>query len=52
MLTDLSRFCIRGSVEIGKQLLITRRALTTCSTANDEAQYFAIIPAIFVTTYP
>ena len=39
-------------VEIGKQLLMTRGALTTFSIANDVAKYFAIIPAIFVTTYP
>jgi K+-transporting ATPase ATPase B chain len=39
-------------VEIGKQLLMTRGALTTFSIANDVAKYFAIIPAIFATTYP
>ena len=39
-------------VEIGKQLLITRGALTTFSIANDVAKYFAIIPAMFVSTYP
>jgi len=39
-------------VEIGKQLLITRGALTTFSIANDVAKYFAIIPALFVATYP
>jgi K+-transporting ATPase ATPase B chain len=39
-------------VEIGKQLLITRGALTTFSLANDVAKYFAIIPAAFSTTYP
>ncbi len=39
-------------VEIGKQLLITRGALTTFSVANDIAKYFAIIPAMFVTAYP
>jgi len=39
-------------VVIGKQLLITRGAITTFSIANDVAKYFAIIPAIFVTTYP
>jgi K+-transporting ATPase ATPase B chain len=39
-------------VEIGKQLLITRGALTTFSIANDVAKYFAIIPAAFVATYP
>jgi K+-transporting ATPase ATPase B chain len=40
------------TVEIGKQLLMTRGALTTFSLANDVAKYFAIIPAAFVTTYP
>ncbi|HEY5821289.1 MAG TPA: potassium-transporting ATPase subunit KdpB [Propionibacteriaceae bacterium] len=39
-------------VEIGKQLLITRGALTTFSIANDIAKYFAIIPAMFVGAYP
>jgi potassium-transporting ATPase ATP-binding subunit len=39
-------------VEIGKQLLMTRGALTTFSIANDVAKYAAIIPAAFVTTYP
>jgi K+-transporting ATPase ATPase B chain len=39
-------------VEIGKQILITRGALTTFSVANDVAKYFAIIPAIFVLGYP
>ena len=39
-------------VQIGKQLLMTRGALTTFSTANDVAKYFAIIPAAFATTYP
>jgi K+-transporting ATPase ATPase B chain len=39
-------------VEIGKQLLITRGALTTFSIANDVAKYFAIIPAMFLTTFP
>jgi K+-transporting ATPase ATPase B chain len=39
-------------VEIGKQLLITRGALTTFSIANDVAKYFAIVPAMFVTTFP
>jgi K+-transporting ATPase ATPase B chain len=38
-------------VEVGKQLLITRGSLTTFSIANDIAKYFAILPAIFVTTY-
>jgi K+-transporting ATPase ATPase B chain len=40
------------TVEIGKQLLITRGALTTFSLTNDLAKYFAIIPAAFATTYP
>jgi K+-transporting ATPase ATPase B chain len=39
-------------VEIGKQLLMTRGALTTFSIANDVAKYFAIIPAMFATIYP
>ncbi len=39
-------------VETGKQLLMTRGALTTFSIANDVAKYFAIIPAAFVSTYP
>jgi K+-transporting ATPase ATPase B chain len=39
-------------VEIGKQMLITRGALTTFSIANDVAKYFAIIPAMFFVTYP
>ena len=39
-------------VRIGKQLLITRGALTTFSIANDLAKYFAIVPAMFVTAYP
>ena len=39
-------------VEIGKQLLMTRGALTTFSIANDVSKYFAIIPAMFVTFYP
>ncbi|GAB2447403.1 potassium-transporting ATPase subunit KdpB [Nocardia tengchongensis] len=39
-------------VEIGKQLLITRGALTTFSIANDIAKYFAIIPALFVSIFP
>src|SRR2546426_1016106 len=38
-------------VEVGKQLLITRGALTTFSIANDIAKYFAILPAIFAFTY-
>ena len=39
-------------VEIGKQLLMTRGALTTFSVANDVAKYFAIIPALFAGTLP
>ncbi|MGE0211198.1 MAG: potassium-transporting ATPase subunit KdpB [Parvibaculaceae bacterium] len=39
-------------VEIGKQLLMTRGSLTTFSIANDVAKYFAIIPALFLATYP
>ncbi|MEY2343044.1 potassium-transporting ATPase subunit KdpB [Acidithiobacillus sp. IBUN Pt1247-S3] len=39
-------------VRLGKQLLVTRGALTTFSIANDVAKYFAIIPAAFVSTYP
>lgn len=39
-------------VEIGKQLLMTRGSLTTFSIANDVAKYFAIIPALFMVTYP
>jgi K+-transporting ATPase ATPase B chain len=39
-------------VEIGKQLLITRGALTTFSVANDLAKYFAVLPAMFVALYP
>ena len=39
-------------VEIGKQLLMTRGALTTFSIANDVAKYFAIIPAMFAATFP
>jgi K+-transporting ATPase ATPase B chain len=38
-------------IEVGKQLLVTRGALTTFSIANDVAKYFAILPAIFATTY-
>jgi potassium-transporting ATPase ATP-binding subunit len=38
-------------VEVGKQLLITRGALTTFSIANDIAKYFAILPAVFISTY-
>jgi potassium-transporting ATPase ATP-binding subunit len=40
------------TVEIGKQLLMTRGSLTTFSVANDVAKYFAIIPALFVVTFP
>ena len=39
-------------VEVGKQLLMTRGALTTFSIANDVAKYFAILPALFATAYP
>ena len=39
-------------VEIGKQMLMTRGSLTTFSIANDIAKYFAIIPAVFASTYP
>src|SRR6202008_5062255 len=39
-------------VRIGKQLLMTRGSLTTFSIANDDAKYFAIIPAAFASTYP
>jgi K+-transporting ATPase ATPase B chain len=39
-------------VETGKQMLMTRGALTTFSMANDVSKYFAIIPAAFATTYP
>ena len=39
-------------VEIGKQLLITRGTLTTFSIANDVAQYFAIVPALFIASIP
>src|SRR3546814_5607318 len=39
-------------VRIGKQLLISRGALTTFSIANDVAKYFAVLPALFVTAYP
>ena len=48
--------CIRDRlieiVEVGKQLLITRGALTTFSIANDVAKYFAILPALFAAIYP
>lgn len=40
------------AVEVGKQMIMTRGALTTFSVANDLAKYFAIIPAAFVATYP
>jgi K+-transporting ATPase ATPase B chain len=39
-------------VDVGKQMLVTRGALTTFSIANDVAKYFAIIPAAFAVTYP
>jgi K+-transporting ATPase ATPase B chain len=39
-------------VEVGKEILITRGALTTFSVANDMAKYFAIVPAIFAAAYP
>src|SRR5258707_9436923 len=39
-------------VEVGKQLLMTRGALTTFSIANDLAKYFAIVPALFAATLP
>jgi K+-transporting ATPase ATPase B chain len=39
-------------VETGKQLLMTRGSLTTFSIANDVSKYFAIIPAMFISTYP
>ncbi|HXC04673.1 MAG TPA: potassium-transporting ATPase subunit B, partial [Bacteroidia bacterium] len=39
-------------VEIGKQLLITRGTLTTFSIANDVAKYFAIVPALFISSIP
>ena len=39
-------------VEVGKQMIMTRGALTTFSVANDIAKYFAIIPAAFITIYP
>lgn len=39
-------------VETGKQMLMTRGSLTTFSIANDVAKYFAILPAMFVATYP
>jgi potassium-transporting ATPase ATP-binding subunit len=39
-------------VDVGKQMLVTRGALTTFSIANDVAKYFAIVPAAFVSTYP
>jgi K+-transporting ATPase ATPase B chain len=39
-------------VDVGKQMLVTRGALTTFSVANDVSKYFAIIPAAFATTYP
>jgi K+-transporting ATPase ATPase B chain len=39
-------------VEVGKQLLMTRGALTTFSIANDVAKYFAILPALFIAAFP
>ncbi len=39
-------------VETGKQMLMTRGSLTTFSVANDVSKYFAILPAVFVSTYP
>ena len=39
-------------IEVGKQLLMTRGALTTFSVANDVAKYFAILPALFVVAWP
>jgi potassium-transporting ATPase ATP-binding subunit len=39
-------------IEVGKQLLMTRGALTTFSVANDVAKYFAILPALFLGAYP
>lgn len=39
-------------VEVGKQMIMTRGALTTFSISNDLAKYFAIIPAAFIATYP
>ena len=49
---DSNRNKLIEVVAIGKQLLITRGALTTFSIANDVAKYFAIIPAMFVAFYP
>jgi potassium-transporting ATPase ATP-binding subunit len=46
------RRCLIEVVEIGKQLLMTRGALTTFSIANDVAKYFAIIAAMFLAFYP
>ena len=46
------RRCLIEVVEIGKQLLMTRGALTTFSIANDVAKYFAITPAMFLAFYP
>jgi K+-transporting ATPase ATPase B chain len=43
---------LTGVVEVGKQMLITRGALTTFSVANDLAKYFAILPAMFLVIYP
>ena len=52
MILDSDPTKILEVVEIGKQLLITRGALTTFSIANDVAKYFAIIPAIFTVAIP
>jgi len=49
---DSNRTKLIEIVEIGKQLLITRGALTTFSVANDVAKYFAIIPAMFAAAFP
>ena len=49
---DSSPTKLLDSVQIGKQTLMTRGALTTFSIANDVAKYFAIIPAAFASTYP
>ena len=52
MILDSDPTKIIEVVEIGKQLLITRGALTTFSIANDVAKYFAIIPAMFTVAIP
>ena len=49
---DSDRTKLIDLVWIGKQMLITRRALTTFSIANDVAKYFAIIPAMFMIALP